>query len=559
MPIASEHIGPAPLSASAEQHMVPMRDGVELATDVYLPPSPAPRPTVLFRLPYDKNSRYMFMAELAPHFTGRGYALVVQDVRGKFRSQGETRAFEHEAEDGYDTIDWIISQPWSDGVVGMCGDSYFGFTQWAAVTTGHPALRAIVPRVTSMELSAVMPRWEPQSIVTLYGAEYLADYWAGPDIVHHPVDYGRRPLIDALEEKFAATGVRSSAFDSCVPHPLALNSYPHGHPQQARPVPALHGVGWFDNLQTESMRDYSAMAAHSSWGPMTYLHADAVDHENYHLSEAPVAPENDHDVDDAALSRLVARYVQPVLEFFGVFLKGEGSADQLPRVRWHLGHVGPQTAGSWPPLGTRELRLHLASPAKAVLGTDGGTLVEQEESLPEAVSWVHDPEDLVPSLIEDPFSALREWPDQSGVQSRPDVLTFTSAPATGPWDLAGPARVTVTARSTVPFMHLFAKLYDVSPENDARLLLRGQNVIMPGDGEGADQVAVDFGHIGYRLRPGHRLRLQLSCSDFPHYLWHPGTDENPWLATESRSSTQTLITGGEQASHLSLTTLAEPV
>ncbi|MBK3573893.1 CocE/NonD family hydrolase [Streptomyces sp. MBT65] len=558
MPTAYEHIGPAPLNESAEQRMVPMRDGAELATDLYIPSSPEPCPAVLFRLPYDKNSRYMLMAQLAPHFTSHGYALVVQDVRGKFRSQGETRPFEHEAEDGYDTIDWITRQPWSDGRVGMCGDSYFGFTQWAAVTTGHPALRAIVPRATSMELAAVVPRWEPRSIVTLYGAEYLADYWAGPDIVSHSIDYDRRPLIDALEEKFAVTGMRSSAFDSCVPHPLALDLYPQGHPLQARPVPTLHGVGWFDNLQTESMRDYSAMAAHSSWGPLTYLFADSVDHENYHLSQAPVTPENDHSVDDAALSRLVARYVEPVLEFFRIFLKEEDSAEQLPRVRWNLGHIGPQTAESWPPPGTRELRLHLASPTRAVLDTDGGTLREQQKRLPETMSWVHDPDDLVPSVIADPFSALREWPDQSRVHSRPDVLTFTSERATAPCDLAGPARVTLTARSTAPCMHLFAKLYDVSPANEARLLLRGQSVIASQDRELPDQVTIDLGHLGYRLRPGHRLRLQLCCSDFPHYVWHPGTDENPWLAAAGRPSTQTLTTGGERASHLSLTTLAEP-
>ena len=125
-----------------------MRDGVHLATDVYLPDGPGPFPAVLVRLPYDKNGRYCWIPFLATHFVARGYAFVPQDVRGRFRSEGEPVAFVNEVPDGYDTIDWIARQPWSNGDVGMWGDSYYGFTQWAAVASGHPALKAIVPRTS---------------------------------------------------------------------------------------------------------------------------------------------------------------------------------------------------------------------------------------------------------------------------------------------------------------------------------------------------------------------------------------------------------------------------
>ncbi|MFF5359673.1 CocE/NonD family hydrolase [Streptomyces scabiei] len=555
MPIATEHIGPAPLSAAAEQYMVPMRDGVELATDVYLPAFPGRHPAVLFRLPYDKNSRYCYMEQIAAELTAHGYATVVQDVRGKFRSQGETVPFVHEAEDGYDIIEWITRQKWSDAVVGMCGDSYFGFTQWAAVTSGHPALKAIVPRVTSMELAVVVPHWDPERIVTLYGAEYLADYWASRDIVHVPIDYDRRPLLEAFEEAFNASGTRSAAFDSCVPHPQPVDPFPLGHPFQARPVPTLHGVGWFDNLLGESMRDYTAMAAHPAWGPLTYLHADSVDHENHRLAHSPVRPENDHNSDDEALRRTVAHYVAPVLEFFDVFLKGERPEESLPRVRWDLGHVGFRTSTNWPPPQARELVLHLAEPESAVRDADGGSLHENPEppaDAPRTVRWTHGPHALVPSITGDPFSALREWVDESGLQSRPDVLTFTAAPARTPLDLAGPVRAELTVDSTAPGMHLFAKLFDVFPDGSARMLVRGQTVLPPWRGEA---VEIDLAHTGYRLRPGHRLRLQLSCSDFPYYLWHPGTEENPWLAARGETSTQTISVGGGLAGQVRLTVL----
>ena len=109
-----ETLRPAPIDPSAEQVMVPMRDGVRLATDVYLPDGHGRVPAVLVRLPYDKCGRYTFMPACAPSFTERGYAFVVQDVRGKFRSEGETMPFVHEVEDGYDTIDWIVAQGWCE-------------------------------------------------------------------------------------------------------------------------------------------------------------------------------------------------------------------------------------------------------------------------------------------------------------------------------------------------------------------------------------------------------------------------------------------------------------
>ena len=197
MTFAFDVLGPAPLDPAAEQTMVPMRDGVHLATDVYLPDGHGRAPAVLVRLPYDKCGRYTFMPALAPYFTERGYAFVVQDVRGKFRSEGETLAFTHEVEDGYDTIDWMVGQAWCDGMVGMWGDSYYGYTQWAAVASGHPALKAIVPRVTSADLEVFCGWWGNQ-VLPLYGADYLAHYWLDQNIYGFLPDVTMRPLCASL-------------------------------------------------------------------------------------------------------------------------------------------------------------------------------------------------------------------------------------------------------------------------------------------------------------------------------------------------------------------------
>ena len=185
-----------------------MRDGVRLATDVYLPEAAGPFPAVLVRLPYDKNGRYCWMPFIATHFLARGYAFLPQDVRGKFRSEGEPVAFVNEVADGYDAIEWITRQPWSNGDVGMWGDSYYGFTQWAAVASRHPALKAIVPRVTIADIDTWL-----EGVTPLYGAHYLGEYWTDAHTHEWTPDWSRRPLAEVFDDAFAAIGRRSASFD----------------------------------------------------------------------------------------------------------------------------------------------------------------------------------------------------------------------------------------------------------------------------------------------------------------------------------------------------------
>ena len=551
-----EVLRPAPLDPSAEQTMVPMRDGVRLATDVYLPDGHGRAPAVLVRLPYDKCGRYTFMPQCAPFFTERGYAFVVQDVRGKFRSEGETMPFTHEVEDGYDTLDWIVAQGWSNGLVGMFGDSYYGYTQWAAVASGHPALKAIVPRVTSADLR-VLTEWWGDSIVPLYGADYLTHYWTDPLIYFFAADYARRPLAEAFDEGLTAIGARSAAFDRMlrVDGPGGFASYPSGHPFDRLKVPVLHSVGWFDNILPYSMVDYMDLRAHPGVADLQYLNADSTDHENYHLREVPVAPEDDHDTNAAALARMLPVYLGPGLEFYDVFLKGRGDAASIPAAEWFLGNDQWRTSTTWPPPGARELRLYLGAGARAGDGTDGGVLAPAPDAALDTARWVHDPDDLVPSTPENPFAFLLSWPDEREVQGRDDVLIFTSSPLDEPLDLAGSVTARLAVGSSAASMHVYVKLCDVYPDGSARMLLRGERLVR--DPDTCVPVEISLSHTGHRVLPGHRLRLAIASSDFPLYLPHPGTDENPWYATKGERNQQTLATGGSTPSCLSLTVLDE--
>jgi putative CocE/NonD family hydrolase len=539
MAVTLESIGPAEVDPRAQQYMVPMRDGVSLAIDVYLPDGPGPWPAVLVRLPYDKNGRYCWMPFLSRFFTERGYAFLPQDVRGKFRSQGEVNAFVHEAADGHDTIEWITQQPWADGAVGMWGDSYYGFTQWAAVASGHPALKAIVPRVTMADLF----RWF-DGVSPLYGAHYMAQYWSDSRTHHFTPDWSHRPLSEVFDGFFEAIGSRSIAFDRVVaaacgqPQP---DLYPQGHPFDRLRIPTLHGVGWFDNITPPHMLDYERLVADPATAPFQYLHAGSTDHENYQFEAVPIPESSDHNVHDDALALMLPRYIGPAIDFFDAFLTGRCDPASVPRTRWHLGNEGWQSSPSWPPPGARERRLHLAA---------AGTLTDEPAGDGE-VAWVHDPEQLVPSTIVNAFAFLYEYPDEQEVAARPDVVTFSSDPLIEPLTLAGRVVAHLTVGSDGPSMFVHVKLVDVAPDGGAHILLYGQDAVdRPGEGTPAQ---VYLGHTGHRLMPGHRLRLQVASSDYPLYLPHPGTSENPWTAVETRINHQRLVTGA--SSYLSLTVL----
>jgi uncharacterized protein len=172
------------------------------------------------------------------------------------------------------------------------------------------------------------------------------------------------------------------------------------------------------------------------------------------------------------------------------------------------------------------------------------------ESLTRETTWTHDPTALVPSTVEDPFSFLREDPDERSVEAREDVATFTMEPLVRPLDLSGPVAVTATFGSTAPSAMVFAKLVDVGTDGSARMLTRGQTSVATANGDAP--VHLELGHVGYRVQRGHRLRLHIASSDFPLYSWHPGTAENPWTATMGKPSRQALISSRGQPAMVSL-------
>jgi putative CocE/NonD family hydrolase len=376
-------------------------------------------------------------------------------------------------------------------------------------------------------------------------------------IYHYDVNWAHRPLAEVFNDAFTVIGARSPAFDAALRaagDPTAAGPRWRQHPFDTLRIPVLHAVGWFDNIAPESMRDYTTLTSRADRASLQYLVADATDHENYQLADVPIGPATDHDQNDAALQRLIPIYLGPALDFFDQTLRGSRDLTGLPPVRWRLGHDGWREAATWPPPGTRELRLYLTG-GRATADAEGGSLTGRADSTKATARWTHDPDNLVPSTVTDPFALLREFPDEQTVQARPDVLTFTAEPSNRPLDLAGPVRLRVHVGSSATSMHVHAKLADIAPDGTARMLVRGQAHVQ--DPDPGEAVEISLGHTGYRLQPGHRLRVHLACSDYPLYIWHPGTGENPWHAISGKRNEQTLVTSGSAPSHLAITVVGD--
>jgi uncharacterized protein len=529
----------------ATSYDVRMRDGVMLATEHYRSAEDSERgPTILIRLPYDKDGDYTFLPLIAEYMTARGYHVVTQDVRGKFRSGGETLLFVNEVYDGYDTIEWITAQPWSDGSVAMWGDSYYGYTQWAAVSSAHPALKAIAPRVTGTGLGeyplpapGAATRDAEMAIILLYPLTYFHS----ANTFHWEPDWTRRPYVRHLEAFQDQIGQRSASYDLWYPHPVIVRRFPNGSPFDAPAIPILHTIGWWDNCAPWAWRDQDQIVKRPAWAHNTYLLIESVDHENYEFGSTNDPVERSDDENRAMLPR----YLDPALEFFDIFVRGKGDAASVPKVRWNLANTqGYRIGESWPPPGLNSVALY---------PTAEGTLETTAPAHAATAQWEHNPDDPVPSTVPNAFAYLQTMPDERSLAQRSDVLTFTTAPCPHDQNLVGPVQLRARAFGSGPTMDVFARLYDVAPDGTHTRITRGQVHLM--DAATDTDIDIDLFHLGYLLRAGHKLRLLVCSSDFPEFIPQPGTGEDPWTAVDTKPNTQQIHLGGPGAAVLTLHTL----
>jgi putative CocE/NonD family hydrolase len=543
-----KEIGPAPLDPRAMPHAVQMRDGVQLATDVYLPETEqAHLPTVLVRLPYDKCGRYTFIPAVSDYLNAHGFAVVVQDVRGKFRSAGDRMPFVNEALDGYDTLDWIVSQPWCSEAVGMLGDSYYGYTQWAAAASGHRALRAIVPRVTGSRFMEMFGSSHVPKIPLYEWALHtfaVAGALDGQVLAAQPLS----GLADVAIEADHMPEVVEQVVKWCDDGTLSTRAFPSGEPATSITIPALHMGGWWDNLQRAQLDDWHAALASPAAGHQ-FLRMTATDHEDFQL-RAPGEPHRNHEVDDDALSLYLPRMLDEAISFLRHYLTNTPGRWPAARVRYQIAHSAADISDAWPPRNVTKTVLHLDQADQSVLSVDGGTLTQERPAGETVGSWIHDPTDPVPFLPASEWSLLADLPDESGLHIRRDVATFTTCHQARPVDIIGPVELEVVVAAESTTTHVIARLLDVDPSGPSTMILEG--AASAETRNGPTSVIIRLGDTAYRLRRGHRLRIAVSSSCFPLYMVHPGTDDSPLKPISWRPTRQCLHAGSRDPAHLRL-------
>jgi len=523
----------SPMPDPDETTTVASYDGHRLATDVYLPSGAGRRgrsATLLVRTPYGKRGDIDRVAELAPCFNAVGVAVVVQDVRGKFASNGAVVPFVHELADGHATAQWIADQPWSNGAVVPFGDSYAGFTSWASAASGHPAVRAAIVRVTTSHLPDEW-MYRQGAFRLQQNAGWAAFAWSDRELSDVEPDWSSRPLAEML----GAGGAHLETWLRTNPGSPRWGTEILGHePPLSRDVdvPVLHWGGWWDLMARGQLREWQSRARAGS-APQRLV-MGATDHSFNPFSCAYGA---------AAVTSFEQQY-GVIADFLSTTVDDTDAVATESCVRWELTHGDWHEDPEWPPRDAERRRLHLADASSAAFGPEGGALTSVPDSMATTISLPHDPADVVPSLETFVWGTLANaYPDERDAHIRPDVMTFSGPASDGPIDIVGPVMLRLWQRVPEDGAQISAVLSDVHP--DGRALRIAEGAIELGATTPAGGVQIDLGPLAYRLRHGHRLRLALAASAFPRYLWHSPDPRAAWSSDGGTPYEVTVRLGGE--------------
>lgn len=508
---------------------VPMRDGVRLATDILLPDGPGPSPVVLTRTPYGKG---WFSVPSPEAFVQAEYALVAQDCRGRFDSEGDWFPWVDDADDGYDTIEWIAEQPWSNGRVGMVGGSYQGTTQWAAASACPPHLVCIVPEEIPLDHYADLAyRGGALQLVTLYPWALLVEGKVRQQIPHDRMPELLRtlPLIEADQ----AAGRDLHYWRAWLEHPRYDEFW---EPQNFRaaldriPVPALSIDAWYDMYAAPTLDGFAGQrrgggspaarsGARAIIGP--WKHARWCEGKGYrHVGDLDFGPEAELDTNEH-LFRFLDRWLK----------EDDNGLDAEPPV-WVfvMGRNQWRREWQWPLAGTQWRKLYLHSRGRANSSAGDGALSFEVPTDEPCDQFSYDPFDPVPTLggnHSGDFGGTPAGPlDQRPVERRDDVLVYTTPPLEDGLEVVGPLSLHLAASSSAPDTDFTGKLVDVHPDGRAIVIaegilrasyresLREPSPVVPGK---VYELTISLGATANCFLRGHCIRLEVSSSNFPRY------------------------------------------
>jgi len=499
---------------------IPMRDGVVLFADIYRPKdADGPLSTILTRVPYGKQEPYIFMPAQARFWARRGFAFVVQDVRGKYASARDARFVHsvHELEDGHDTLGWIAKQPWSNGSVGQTGESYMGYTSLASMASRHPALKCIAPGMTSTDWTITDYQQGTPALMATGG--WLLDLEAEAYQDTSKANYWDLPLA-AIGKN---AGLKDTMFTEWLRNPrgeLAVKADLRPHLEGVN-IPILHYAGAYDNILGGSLQLWDMMqkgpAAKDQWlllGPW--------DHE--------MTPDTTRRVGRISIGdRATTSLIDKSYEFFQYCLNGvETELSRGPRIhfftvgenRWHQSQT-------WPPETARARELHFASDGDARTADGSGRLQDRAPDKNATDQFVYGPADPVAlSTTYSPWTIAQDMPDRKVLEDREDILFYHSTPLETDLNVTGPIKVVLHASTTALDTDFTATLVDLHPDGYAHQVQRGIIRASFRDGLGERKLLepgriyeyeIDLWATSYLFRKNHQLRVEISSSNFDHY------------------------------------------
>jgi putative CocE/NonD family hydrolase len=530
---------------------VAMRDGVRLSTNVYLPGEHPRHPAILVRTPYNKG------ADITPNyqvFVDRGYAVVVQDVRGRYESEGAFQPLTQESNDGDDTLNWIARQPWSDGKIGMMGGSYAGITQWKAALANNPHLKAIFPVVSGWDEYRDRYYSTGGAFKLGHRLEWLAENLRAPG--YHQ-EFGKFVLhLPVRTSDVQALGWTSPLWRDVMQHPSydafwkAVST--REHIDRVR-VPVFSIGGWYDNFVQSDLEASAALHKHNGLNRIVvgpWAHNMSIPFEG---------------VDFGSEAQIAVRSLQ--LEWFDQWLKAKDSPLlSQPSVKFFvMGANRWREEREWPPESAQPKLYYLESGGKANSLAGDGALADKPGHKSPSDVFEFDPNHPVPTRGGAICCNPKVFPwgpfDQRPVEERKDVLVYSTKPLKQPVEVAGPVQVVLWVSTNARDTDFTAKLVDVFPDGLARnltdgiLRLRYRNSLekpelaKPGE---VYRIAVDAGVTSNVFLKGHRIRVEVSSSNFPRFDRNPNTGGVIADATRLATAKQIVFHDAAHPSYLSM-------
>ena len=558
------------------QRGVPMktRDGVTLRADIYRPNSPDKFPVILMRTPYDKSVGWAVAPAL--QIVARGYVFIVQDVRGRYTSEGEWYPFRHEQADGYDSVEWAASLPYANGKVGMTGASYVGATQMLAAISTPPHLAGIAPHVTA---SNYHDNWTYQS-----GAfeQWFNQNWTtqlARDTLDHFIDHNTDarvgvptlPLANYPVFNFGQLPADAQLTASIAPYYLDWLAHPDYDNYWKQwsieenfskiAVPMLQVGGWYDIFSDGTLRNYMGVKAHGA--------TEAARTGQRLLMQIGGHAGFGRRIGDVDFGPHALEYTDTnvILDWYDYLFKGVHNhfATDKPVTLFVMGANEYRQEDDWPPPQARYVKYFLHSGGKAnSLRGDGSLGTSGPKSEP-SDSYLYDPANPVPT-IGGPLCCAQELMepgprDQRSAENRDDVLTYSMGPLAEDLEVTGPVRLTLFVKSTAVDTDFTGKLVDVAPDGFAMDVAEGilrlryrdsqehARLMNPGE---TYQISVDLWSTSNVFLRGHTLRLEVSSSNFPRFDRNMNTGEEIKFARRFVSARNTILHDAEHPSALVL-------